>query len=66
MAAPIEERVYQVDDDRLCDLSCTVVTGFEQVAKEDIEEKLGVKVDVDGRGNVSFCLPFGRVLEVGL
>ena len=53
------------ENDRLCEIQCTVVTGFEEVAKADIEEKLGCNVEIHGRGNVTAFLPFGQVLKVG-
>ena len=52
------------ENGRLCELQCTVVTGFEDVAKADIEEKLGCTVEVSGRGNVTVFVPFSKVLKV--
>ena len=67
MAAPIErheELSKAENDDRLCEIRCTVVTGFELVAKADLEENLGCTVEVHGRGNVTAFLPFSQVLRV--
>ena len=69
MAAPTEkhEVVGQAEEnDRLCEIQCTVVTGFEQVAKADVEEKLGCTVEVNGRGNILALVPFSQVLRVRL
>ncbi len=67
MAAPMEKHdfvEYGIEDDRLCELACTVVTGFENVATADIEEKLGVKAEMLGRGNLSMFVPFSQVRKV--
>ena len=69
MAAPIEkhEVVEQVEEnDRLCEIQCTVVTGFEQVAKDDVGEKLGCTVEISGRGNIVAFVPFNQVKRVRL
>ena len=69
MAAPTEkhEVTEQTDEnDRLCEIQCTVVTGFEEVAKADVKEKLGCTVEVRGRGNIVAFLPLNEVLKVRL
>ena len=54
------------ENDRLCEIQCTVVTGFEQVAKDDVAEKLGCTVEISGRGNIVAFVPFNQVKRVRL
>ena len=49
--------------DDACEIEATVVTGFENVAKEEAEEKLNVPVDVK-RGRIAFKIPTADVKKV--
>ena len=69
MAAPTEKHEVEgqaEENERLCEIQCTVVTGFEQVAKADVEEKLGCTVEINGRGNIVAFVLFNQVLRVRL
>lgn len=50
-------------DERLCEIEATCVTGFEDIVKADIEERLGVKV-VPIQGKVFVFIPFKDVEKV--
>ena len=67
MAAPMDPHAVSDSEteNRLCEIHCTVVTGFERVAKEDIEDQLGCNAEILGRGNVTAFVPFKEVRKVG-
>ena len=48
----------------LCEIECTVVSGLEAVAQDEVEKKLGLEVFETIRGRVNFKIPFTRVREV--
>ena len=48
----------------LCEIECTVVSGLETVAQDEVEKKLGLEVFETIRGRVNFKIPFTRVREV--
>ncbi|XP_074646228.1 tRNA (guanine(6)-N(2))-methyltransferase THUMP3-like [Tubulanus polymorphus] len=62
MAAPIENEEVK-NYPSICEIEASVATGFERVAKEEIEEKLKVPVK-PFRGNVVFTIPFEHVKRV--
>ncbi|XP_019619518.1 PREDICTED: THUMP domain-containing protein 3-like [Branchiostoma belcheri] len=47
----------QVQNEDLIRIAATVTSGLEQIAKEEVEEKVGTKV-VKGRGRIRFDTPF--------
>lgn len=49
--------------DDLCEIEATVASGFEDVVKEDVEEKFKIPVDVK-RGRVVFKIPQKDVKKV--
>lgn len=49
--------------DDLCEIEATVASGFEDVVKEDVEEKFKTPVDVK-RGRVVFKIPQKDVKKV--
>lgn len=68
MAAPTEAHATGdscQNDPNICEIEATVITGFESVAKEDIEEKLGAEVKA-GRGKVTLWLCMEKLPEVNL
>ena len=46
-----------------CEIEATVVTGFELMAKEEIEEKLGITASTN-RGCVNMVIPLKDVKQV--
>lgn len=50
-------------EDDLCEIEATVASGFEDVVKEDVEEKFKTPVDVK-RGRVVFKIPQKDVRKV--
>ncbi|XP_062593310.1 tRNA (guanine(6)-N2)-methyltransferase THUMP3-like [Saccostrea cucullata] len=66
MSAPMENMPLKNKGD-ICEIEATVVSGFENVAKEEAEEKLKVPVDFK-RGRIIFKIPtedVNKVLELG-
>lgn len=61
MSAPAEN----MPQDDLCEIEATVASGFEDVVKEDVEEKFKTPVDVK-RGRVVFKIPQKDVKKVKL
>lgn len=61
MSAPAENMLQ----DDLCEIEATVASGFEDVVKEDVEEKFQTPVDVK-RGRVVFKIPQKDVKKVKL
>lgn len=59
MSAPAENMLQ----DDLCEIEATVASGFEDVVKEDVEEKFKTPVDVK-RGRVVFKIPQKDVKKV--
>lgn len=47
----------------LCEIEATVASGFENVVKEDAEEKFNVPVDAK-RGRIAFKVPMKDVKKV--
>ncbi|XP_061186507.1 tRNA (guanine(6)-N2)-methyltransferase THUMP3-like [Saccostrea echinata] len=66
MSAPMDNMPQENKGD-ICEIEATVVSGFENVAKEEAEEKLKVQVDFK-RGRIIFKIPtedVNKVLELG-
>lgn len=59
MSAPIEN----MQENEFCELEATVASGFENVVKEDAEEKFNVPVDAK-RGRIAFKVPMKDVKKV--
>lgn len=59
MSAPIEN----MQENEFCEIEATVASGFENVVKEDAEEKLNVPVDAK-RGRIAFKVPMKDVKKV--
>ena len=62
MAAPMEASGF-TRKDRFCLIEATVVTGFEFVAKEEVEERFGTECK-ELRGRIKFMCPIAKVEEV--
>ena len=63
MAAPTDVHEESKTEQVLCEIEATVPTGFEELARDEIAEKLGTKGTVV-RGRVNFFLPKERAKEV--
>lgn len=65
MAAPLEdvEEMSGKADTEFCTVEATVVTGFEQVASEEAEERFGTTPKVV-RGRISIQCPIEMVEQV--
>lgn len=59
MSAPIEN----MQENEFCEIEATVASGFENVVKEDAEEKFNVPVDAK-RGRIAFKVPMKDVKKV--
>ncbi|XP_046569139.1 LOW QUALITY PROTEIN: uncharacterized protein LOC124277485 [Haliotis rubra] len=68
MAAPIENVIEGANENiDMCEIEATVATGFEQIAKEEVEEKFGITARA-ARGKVMAIVPVKDVkkcLELG-
>lgn len=51
-------------EEELCTLECTVCTGFEEVAREEAMEVLGVEDVRVGRGNILISMPVKDATKV--
>lgn len=51
-------------EEELCTLECTVCTGFEDVAREEAMEVLGVEDVRVGRGNILISMPVKDATKV--
>ena len=66
MDAPIEcpNDVGTVENSELfCDVEATVATGFEEIAKEEAEEKCGIVTKVS-RGKINIKIPVEKARQV--
>lgn len=59
MSAPIEN----MQENEFSEIEATVASGFENVVKEDAEEKFNVPVDAK-RGRIAFKVPMKDVKKV--
>lgn len=63
MAAPMEVDTRNSTMEELCQINCTVVTGFESVAKNEAQNAIGVDVQT-GRGHIFMKIPINNVNKV--
>ncbi len=67
MSAPMEKHADSISErgkGRICEVDATVVTGFEQVARDDVRKRLGVEVE-PVRGKITIFIPFEDLPKVG-
>ena len=66
MAAPNESSNVDAvtgDSELFCNIEATVVTGFEEIAKGEVEEKCGIVTKVS-RGKINIKLPVEKAKQV--
>ena len=65
MAAPIDtgKGANMEKQHKYCEIEATVTTGFENIAKEEVEEKFGVEAAVE-KGHITFTIPVSDVDQV--
>ena len=66
MSASTNEHVGDVktpENERICEVEATVVTGFEHVAREDVRKRLGCTVK-PVRGKIVIFVPFEDLPKV--